>query len=806
MSHPWFALFLMVLQWPLFVDAALDGAQQGRRRPNIVILLAEAPAQAVEAPPEEPPESLPDSLSEKPSETPSEQPPGLPPERPLWEKLPAALMTRQNIQELERAHKARAGVLSGLNRVFSRVSRPTYSIHRPAKPNGVGLVICPGGGFRDVWLDREGHDLALRLKAHGITSLVLKYRTRLPADIKSAETWQAYLKGVRADGYQAVRILRRNAAAFGLQADRIGISGFSAGGHLALSCALHADYLLPDSKTSGMPDFAGLFYPGIPEDAGTMLEKRLKAGSDAPGICPFFVMNARDDKLTPAGKCVDFYAMLLKAGVDAELHVFGKGGHGFDLGMGRGKSAAMWPDSFVAWLRDRHIMAEHAGAGAWKQSYEAGHVDRNGAFAGGSEIMHLVPHKGKLYAANGYWKEARWEGRDYADRQSAQVLRLDASDGRWSVDLDLGKANDLGLRYMKGNILKSVRFTRDGAGRPLPKPKRLLVMAAGAYKRQEGFVSAWVRDDESGEWHHGIVQKGSRAGGARWIPRDMAVYRDKATGVEHVFLLLGNPGIISGVYDAELPGKIRWNENISFPETGKFSTRPLGMAEANGSLFFSVGGVVYQRQDGPEPDFVKMLDLGAGDVNTDVGGIRGLTAIANPKGPGESLLFLWAPDGKSDGRIKRLDPDGAGGYTLHEEKSVRALMAEALNVEVGYVLGAHNEMYPVVHPATGEVVHIIGFQGAIHGKPHLRWQGSRLYAGAMYAVRRVDGTYSVREVNGRYAPGKKALVSPRTFALSPFGDKQLFVGGHDASGRPSDSMAWVFKVPLEAALGFWRDI
>ena len=110
-------------------------------------------------------------------------------------------------------------------------------------------------------------------------------------------------------------------------------------------------------------------------------------------------------------------------------------------------------------------------------------------------------------------------------------------------------------------------------------------------------------------------------------------------------------------------------------------------------------------------------------------------------------------------------------------------------------------MYPVVHPATGETVHIIGFQGTLKGADHLRWKGSRLYAGAMYAVRTADRTYTVHEVNGRYAPGKTILVSPRTFARSPFDDNLLFVGGHDCSSNRSDDMAWIFKASLDIVLG-----
>jgi len=447
--------------------------------------------------------------------------------------------------------------------------------------------------------------------------------------------------------------------------------------------------------------------------------------------------------------------------------------------------------------------ADGAARVDWSQSYKAGYTDDKGAYAGGSEIMHLVAHKGKLYAANGYWKDSRWENVPYTKKQSAQVLRLDSSNGRWQVDLDMGKSNGHGLRYMKGNILKSITFTRDGAGKLLTKPKNLLLTASGAYTRKQGVVSAWVRDDAAGTWKHGIVKRGSRASGVRWVPRDMEVYRDKVTGAERLFLLLGNPGIISGVYDASQPTRIRWDETVEFPADGSFTTRPLGMVQANGSLFFSVGGVIYQRVDGAKPTYTKVLSLGDG-VNTDVGGIRGLTTIANPNGAGESILFLWAPDGRSIGQVKRLDSNGRGGYTAHDEANMRKLMSAELGVNVGYTLGAHSIMYPVVHPVTGKTVHIIGFQGHFQGSGHLKWAG-KLYAGAMYAIRTADRTYTVNEVNGSYAPGKPFLVSPRTFAHSPFGDNLLFIGGHDASNTRSDDMAWIFKASLDVVLGLGKD-
>jgi acetyl esterase/lipase len=267
----------------------------------------------------------------------------LPKECPLWDTPPQ----ESDVQEKVRSFKS-PGTPTGVNRAFSSVSLPTYSVHRPKEPNGVGLVICPGGGFRDIWIDREGHDLAIRLKEHGITSLVLKYRTR-PAHLGKPNAWKNYQEAVRADARQAIRILRKKAAELGLKTGRIGICGFSAGGHLAISTALAPEPSAARTDISGQPDFAGLFYPGVPNEATKWIENR-------GDICPMFIVNARVDKLTPVEKCIELYARLLKAGANAELHVFSKGGHGFGLGTDAGESAALWPTSFTAWLSDSEII------------------------------------------------------------------------------------------------------------------------------------------------------------------------------------------------------------------------------------------------------------------------------------------------------------------------------------------------------------------------------------------------------------------------------------------------------------------
>jgi len=272
----------------------------------------------------------------------------LPEEKPLWPEADVDNRIQYESGEQVRTNDAPQGSLSGMNRVFGFVSDPSYSIHRAPKDigNGVGLVICPGGGYREVWLDREGHDLALWLKGRGVTSLVLKYRTNSAKDGGEENyDWDTYLPAVFADAHQAIRLLRSRATELKLDPDKIGICGFSAGGNLAFNAVFRPEPESKPNRISGEPNFAGLFYPWFREDFGAMVASKEQ-------VPPLFIMNAIDDRLTPVDRCLDFYQTVLEAGVQAELHLFSKGGHGFDLGEGRGESTAIWTESFAAWLKD----------------------------------------------------------------------------------------------------------------------------------------------------------------------------------------------------------------------------------------------------------------------------------------------------------------------------------------------------------------------------------------------------------------------------------------------------------------------
>lgn len=441
-------------------------------------------------------------------------------------------------------------------------------------------------------------------------------------------------------------------------------------------------------------------------------------------------------------------------------------------------------------------------ASGWDQSYKAGMVDQSGRYMGGSQILHMVNHEGRLFAGNSYWCDSRSIQRGGKDRPSgwAQVLRLDKPGGPWTVDLELGP------RYLRVEILKSVTFRTDGTGKPLPKPVQLLLASAFSLSPNKVEVSLFARDDATGKWTKGTVYSGPirKDAGKNHSVRAMCLHRDKVTGVDRLFLTIGSLGIFSGVFDAAAPGKIKWS---SQPESGPVETRPLAIIEMDGDLFFSAGRKIYRRVDGIQPNYKIVADMS--DLYPDVppspaGGIRGLTAIPNPKGKGESLIFaMWA--GKPcRGYIFRLDPSADGGFTRTREACLADLMSHYLSGNPVRMVGAaYSDFYPVTDPVTGEKLHLVGFESWITGKRFPTWGGSEkggFYAGAMVAIRDAKGHYRLKEINGRSTTTKPVLVAPYCFLLSPFAadhGQVIYFGGMDPNKRPANNMAWIFSTRLE---------
>lgn len=232
-------------------------------------------------------------------------------------------------------------------RVVFNVAAPTLTVFEadPANANGTALVICPGGGFHALSIDSEGFDVARRLNYAGVTCFVLKYRlVHCQSDNPAAEMGQKgenFVNDVEtviplgmADGLAAMRYVRSHAADYGINPDRIGIMGFSAGGTVTGSVMYN---YTADSK----PNFAApiyLAYEWVPRNG---------VPADAP---PIFVLAATDDQIGLAPHSVALYNDWTAAGKSAELHLYAQGGHGFGMRT-QNLPSDSWIELFIDWLQ-----------------------------------------------------------------------------------------------------------------------------------------------------------------------------------------------------------------------------------------------------------------------------------------------------------------------------------------------------------------------------------------------------------------------------------------------------------------------
>lgn len=225
-----------------------------------------------------------------------------------------------------------------------KVSVPELAVFAPpkSKAKGVAVIICPGGGYGVLLTKREGSDVARALNKLGVTAFVLKYR--LPDDRIMTDKSIGPLQ----DAQQAIRLVRERATEFGIKSDKIGIMGFSAGGHLASSAGTHFGkrYIDKDGKTSLRPDFMILINPVVSfNDTTGHIGSRERLLGSAPGneqirlfsneqqvdslTPPAILIHSGADVVVPVANSFRFYDALRKNGVAAAIHVYSKGEHGF---------------------------------------------------------------------------------------------------------------------------------------------------------------------------------------------------------------------------------------------------------------------------------------------------------------------------------------------------------------------------------------------------------------------------------------------------------------------------------------------
>ncbi len=250
--------------------------------------------------------------------------------------------------------------------------RPTITLHRPApdRANGTAVVICPGGGYGGLMTSYEGHDVARWLNGFGVAGIVLQYRVspyRHPAPLQDAQ--------------RALRIVRARAAEWGIDPNRIGLMGFSAGGHLAATVGTRAEDADPAARDpldriSARPDFLVLIYPVItmgplghagsranllgPNPDPALIDALSAERHVTPRTPPTFLAHSLADQVVPAAHSAAFTAACRSNQVPVAYVELTRGAHG--LGAGRGPDWAAWQTNCAAWLEARGLLRAVTGA------------------------------------------------------------------------------------------------------------------------------------------------------------------------------------------------------------------------------------------------------------------------------------------------------------------------------------------------------------------------------------------------------------------------------------------------------------
>jgi len=276
-------------------------------------------------------------------------------------KIPGAKAIPAAYKELQTLNK---GKVTGLSKVF----HPTLAIYQPAKgkSNGTAVIICPGGGYSHLAIGHEGEEVALSFAKIGVTAFVLKYR--LPEDSIMEDKSFAPLQ----DAEQAIYTVRKNAAKWGVDPAKVGIMGFSAGGHLASTLTVHYmdSKIANPEKISLRPDFAVLIYPVISflssPHVGSMHNLIGKDGSQAQkeyfsnemgvnaNTPPSFLVHANDDDAVPVENSILFNQALVKNKVPVETHLYQSGGHGF--GLHNKTTADEWFARLENWMKSNKLL------------------------------------------------------------------------------------------------------------------------------------------------------------------------------------------------------------------------------------------------------------------------------------------------------------------------------------------------------------------------------------------------------------------------------------------------------------------
>ena len=246
--------------------------------------------------------------------------------------------------------------------VISNVHAPSISVFLPShdKATGTAVIVIPGGGHTELWMDHEGYRVAEFLADHGVAAFVLKYRlAHAPGSTYTVEG------SALADVQRAIRVVRSRAAEWSLDPDQVGIMGFSAGGELAALAGMAAadggvaNSGDPVERMSARPRFQALLYPAIPQ-------RSMNLSPDTP---PTFLLGGAADQPAISQGLAELYLALRRAGAHAELHIYDGVGHGFGIRPGNTGPAAAWPTRFLEWLDQQGLATRRERRAAFNEGW-----------------------------------------------------------------------------------------------------------------------------------------------------------------------------------------------------------------------------------------------------------------------------------------------------------------------------------------------------------------------------------------------------------------------------------------------------
>lgn len=422
----------------------------------------------------------------------------------------------------------------------------------------------------------------------------------------------------------------------------------------------------------------------------------------------------------------------------------------------------------------------------FQKDLQIGQPDINGDTIGGTEVMWIVAHKGKLFSATSYWNNTSLHG--------PQMIVKETYNSAWKVEYTFPQ------NVVRNDALNSFVFTKDRYGNTLAQPDTLLIASFMTQPfSTDRNIRVFTRDDQSETWVPSAKIDTNLNVNDSYI-RSFTFHKDTVTDIEYVFAGGSNGKLYKGSYDASLPNKIFWDTT---PELQLFSgERFHSGAVCNGRLYIAGGtnnsfpneGGLYLRIDGINPIW-KRVYTWPGSSHP---GMRSLTAVPNPVNINTDVLIGTR---EYDGVIERIVPLPGDTVSVILEMDIRQSFTNTWGGLGGQVaIAAYNRLDEGINPTTGEKVWFLGLN-IKHPNPLGTQEANNAYT----LMRDINGNYNycmVVDSNILIPPGV-GLKSVRTMMLSPFPEdssRVYYLGGFDGANGPHQNTAWIYKATVRPEL------